>query len=72
VNWWRRNWWKTLGAAGVVGVAAGGVAVARKERHRRAMTPQEIRDRLHARYAAITTPASPDAGAQSRSTITGA
>lgn len=54
MNWWRRNWWKTLGAAGVVGVAAGGVAVARQERQRRALNPEEIRERLHRRYDAIT------------------
>lgn len=54
MNWWRRNWWKTLGVAGVVGVAAGGAAVARKERQRRALTPDEIRERLHQRYDAIT------------------
>ena len=45
------NWWKLLGLAGVVGIAAGGAAVARAERRRRAYTPDEIRDRLHARHA---------------------
>lgn len=59
MNWLRRNWWKTIGAAGLVGVAAGGVAVARKERQRRALTPEEIRDRLHKRHDAITTGALP-------------
>jgi hypothetical protein len=44
-------WWKWLGLAGVVGVAVTGAAVARQERERRAYTPDEIRDRLHARHA---------------------
>jgi hypothetical protein len=45
------NVWKILGIAGVVGVAAGGVVLARAERKRRAYTPREIRERLHARAA---------------------
>ncbi len=45
------NVWKILGIAGVVGVAAGGVVLARAERRRRAYTPEEIRERLHARAA---------------------
>jgi hypothetical protein len=45
------RWWKVLGLAGFVGVAATGVVIARAERHRRAYTPEEIRDRLHARLA---------------------
>jgi hypothetical protein len=43
------RWWKLVGMAGVVGVAATGVVVARSERERRAYTPEEIRARLHAR-----------------------
>jgi hypothetical protein len=43
------RWWKWLGLAGVVGIAATGVVVVRKERARRSYTPEEIRDRLHAR-----------------------
>jgi hypothetical protein len=45
------RWWKMLGLAGLAGVAATGVVVARAERRRRAYTPDEIRDRLHARLA---------------------
>jgi hypothetical protein len=45
------RWWKLLGLAGVVGVAATGVVVARDERRRRAYTPEEVRARLHARLA---------------------
>ena len=45
------RWWKMLGLAGLAGVAATGVVIARSERRRRAYTPDEIRDRLHARLA---------------------
>jgi hypothetical protein len=45
----RMRWWKVLGLAGFVGVAATGVVVARAERRRRAYTPDQIRERLHAR-----------------------
>jgi hypothetical protein len=45
------RWLKILGLAGFAGVAAGGVVIARAERRRRAYTPQEIRERLHARLA---------------------
>jgi hypothetical protein len=46
------RWWKVLGLAGFAGVAATGVVVARAERRRRAYTPQQIREQLHARLAA--------------------
>jgi hypothetical protein len=46
------RWWKILGLAGMAGVAATGVLVARSERRRRAYTPEQIRERLHARAAA--------------------
>ena len=45
------RWWKLLGLAGVASVAATGVAVARAERRRQAYTPDEVRERLHARFA---------------------
>ena len=48
--------WKLLGLAGLVGVTAGGVVLARAERRRRAYTPEEIRDRLHARAAEADAP----------------
>ena len=41
--------WKWLGLAGVVGVTATGVAVARAERQRQAYTPDQVRERLHSR-----------------------
>ena len=46
-----------MGLARVVGVAATGVVVARAERRRRTYTPDEIRDRLHARLATAAAPA---------------
>ncbi|MEW9551233.1 hypothetical protein [Nonomuraea sp. NPDC050783] len=45
----KRRWWKMLGLAGVMGVAATGVVIARAERRRRAYTPEEIRARLKER-----------------------
>ena len=50
--------WKLLGLAGLAGVAATGVVIARSERQRRAYTPDEIRSRLHERVAALD--AAPD------------
>jgi hypothetical protein len=48
------RWWKVAGLAGLAGVAATGVVLARAERRRRAYTPEEIRERLHARVAATS------------------
>ena len=45
------RWRKTLGLAGILGIAATGVVVARRERERRSYTPEEVRDRLQQRYA---------------------
>jgi len=45
------RWWKVLGLAAFVGVAATGVVIARAERRRRSYTPEQIRERLHARLA---------------------
>ncbi|TDC30928.1 hypothetical protein E1211_23415 [Micromonospora sp. 15K316] len=50
----RMRWWKVLGLAGLAGVAATGVVIARAERRRRAYTPEEIRARLLARHADAT------------------
>ena len=55
------RWWKVLGLAGFVGVAATGVVIARAERQRRAYTPVEIRERLHARLAEASA-ARPESG----------
>jgi hypothetical protein len=43
---------RALGLAGVAGVAATGVLLARAERRRRAVTPEQVRDRLHERHRA--------------------
>ncbi|CDQ45707.1 MULTISPECIES: hypothetical protein [Mycolicibacterium] len=44
-----RSVWKWVGLAGVAGVVAGGVLVARDQRIRRSYTPEDIRARLHQR-----------------------
>jgi hypothetical protein len=54
----RIKWWKVAGLAGVVGVAATGVLVARAERKRRAYTPEEVRAKLRER-ASVTADARP-------------
>jgi hypothetical protein len=59
------RWWKVAGLAGLAGVAATGVVLARGERRRRAYTPDENRERLHARVAEGTAdqvPATTDTG----------
>jgi hypothetical protein len=45
------RWLKMLGLAAFAGVAATGVVVIRDQRRRNAYTPDEVRDRLHARIA---------------------
>lgn len=45
------RWWKALGVAAFVGVAATGVVIARDERQRRAYTPEQVRERLRERAA---------------------
>ncbi len=49
----KRSVWKVVGLAGLAGVAATGVAVARSERRRRAYTADDVRARLHQRVAVI-------------------
>ena len=41
--------WKVLGLAGLAGVAATGAIIARDQRQRAQLTPDEVRDRLHER-----------------------
>ena len=43
--------WKALGLAGLAGVAATGAIIARDQRQRAQLTPEEIRERLRARVA---------------------
>jgi len=56
--------WKLVGLAGVAGVAATGVVVARRRRAQREYDPVELRDRLHRRLAE----AAPEADAAARPT----
>jgi hypothetical protein len=46
--------WKLLGVAGLAGVAATGVVVARKRRAQRDYQPDELRERLHDRLAEVS------------------
>jgi hypothetical protein len=41
--------WKLLGLAGLAGVAATGAIIARDQRQRAQLTPEEVRDRLRKR-----------------------
>jgi hypothetical protein len=45
--------WRVLGVAGLAGVAATGVIIARDQRRRAQLTPDEVRDRLHRRFDEI-------------------
>jgi hypothetical protein len=45
------RWYKMLGLAAFAGVVTTGAVIIRDQRRRRAYTPDEIRDRLHARLA---------------------
>ncbi|WP_134767195.1 hypothetical protein [Nocardioides sp. 1609] len=59
--------WKWLGLAGVAGVAATGAVIARDQRRRAQVTPEEVRDRLHERLAESDGPATPDHGSEATS-----
>ena len=48
--------WKLIGLAGVAGVAATGVVLARRRRAQGTYDADEVRDRLHRRLADITPP----------------
>ena len=43
--------WKALGLAGLAGVAASGAIIARDQRRRAHLGPDEVRARLHERLA---------------------
>jgi len=47
--------WKIVGLAGLAGVAATGVVIARRRRTPAAYTPDELRARLHQRLAEVST-----------------
>jgi hypothetical protein len=57
----RRPSWKLLGLAGLAGVAATGVVVARRRRAHHDYSPDELRERLHRRLAEVSAeePAAP-------------
>jgi hypothetical protein len=46
--------WKLVGLAGVAGVAATGVVIARKRRTQRDYEPDELRERLHRRLSEVS------------------
>lgn len=45
--------WKLLGIAGLAGVAATGVIIARKRRDQHDYDPDELRERLHRRLEQV-------------------
>jgi hypothetical protein len=45
--------WKIVGLAGIAGVAATGVVVARRRRQQRDYDPVELRERLHRRLTEV-------------------
>ena len=45
--------WKVLGVAGLAGVAATGAIIARDQRQRAQLSPDEVRERLHERLDEI-------------------
>jgi hypothetical protein len=51
--------WKLVGLAGIAGVAATGVVVARNRRQHEDVDPSELRERLHERLAAVNGHAKP-------------
>jgi hypothetical protein len=51
--------WKLVGLAGLAGVAATGVVVARNRRAQVDVDPSELRERLHERLAAVNGQAQP-------------
>ena len=52
----RPRTWKLLGFAGLAGVTATGVVVARRRRAHRAYDPDALRAKLHARLAEVPRP----------------
>lgn len=56
--------WRVLGVAGLAGVAATGVIIARDQRRRAQMTPDQVRERLHQRLDEIQRVADEDPGRQ--------
>jgi hypothetical protein len=55
--------WKALGVAGLAGVTTTGVIIARRQRARAQLGPDEVRARLHRRLEEIERGEVPDAPA---------
>ncbi|MFC5494101.1 hypothetical protein [Nocardioides caricicola] len=53
--------WKWLGLAGLAGVAATGAIIARDQRQRAQLSPEQVRDRLHERLDETRSRPSPGA-----------
>jgi hypothetical protein len=51
VKMWPVKMWRVLGVAGLAGVAATGAILARDQRRRAQLTPEQVRARLHERLA---------------------
>ena len=56
----RPRTWKLLGVAGVAGVTATGVVVARRRRAHVEYDPDELRAKLHDRLAQVPRPPAPE------------
>jgi hypothetical protein len=56
--------WKLLGLAGLTGVAATGVVLARNERQRRAYSADDVRARLHERHEQLAETPEPATAAE--------
>jgi hypothetical protein len=54
--------WKLLGVAGLAGVAATGAIIARDQRRRAQLTPEQVRERLQERVARAQGQTPPPAG----------
>jgi hypothetical protein len=54
--------WKLIGVAGLAGVAATGVVVARRRRAHVELDPAELRERLHERLEGVERPPGPVSG----------
>jgi hypothetical protein len=58
----RPRTWKLLGLAGIAGVAATGVVVARNRREQHEYDPAELRAKLHSRLAEVPREGAPHGG----------
>ena len=56
--------WKALGLAGLAGVATTGAIIARNQRARAQLTPEQVRERLHQRLEQLEAQGSTDSNAR--------